>query len=133
MESSTEKSGRSIVGAGVGQFPGAPEIAKWEVPTIHEIVVGGTPVGPAGRFTVGGDLGRTGGPPDGRADGWPPPPAGSRVAPGAAWALLRLAGLERGPLVQAVAFTPYVAGGKRWPRWCWRSPCGAAGPRRSRP
>ncbi len=33
------------------------------------------------------------------------------VAPGAAWAVLRLAGLERGPLVQAVAFTPYVAAG----------------------
>ncbi|MFC4145577.1 endonuclease/exonuclease/phosphatase family protein [Micromonospora mangrovi] len=31
------------------------------------------------------------------------------VAPGAAWAVVRLAGLERGPLVQAVAFTPYVA------------------------
>jgi endonuclease/exonuclease/phosphatase family metal-dependent hydrolase len=31
------------------------------------------------------------------------------VAPVAAWAALRLAGLERGPLVQAVAFTPYVA------------------------
>ncbi|MGK5443951.1 endonuclease/exonuclease/phosphatase family protein [Micromonospora sp. URMC 105] len=31
------------------------------------------------------------------------------VTPGAAWALVRLAGLERGPLVQAVAFTPYVA------------------------
>ncbi|MFE9690392.1 endonuclease/exonuclease/phosphatase family protein [Micromonospora sp. NPDC005806] len=33
------------------------------------------------------------------------------VAPGAAWAVLRLAGWERGPLVQAVAFTPYVAAG----------------------
>jgi endonuclease/exonuclease/phosphatase family metal-dependent hydrolase len=33
------------------------------------------------------------------------------VTPGAAWAVLRLAGLERGPLVQAVAFTPYVAAG----------------------
>ena len=31
--------------------------------------------------------------------------------PGPAWAVLRLAGLERGPLVQAVAFTPYVAVG----------------------
>ncbi|MGC4805282.1 endonuclease/exonuclease/phosphatase family protein [Micromonospora sp. DT233] len=31
------------------------------------------------------------------------------VAPGLAWAALRLAGLERGPLVQAIAFTPYVA------------------------
>ncbi|SCL58794.1 Metal-dependent hydrolase, endonuclease/exonuclease/phosphatase family [Micromonospora chersina] len=50
-----------------------------------------------------------------------PGPAGTRVrrfatiacwlavAPVAAWAVLRLAGLERGPLVQAVAFTPYVA------------------------
>nr|WP_319462178.1 endonuclease/exonuclease/phosphatase family protein [Micromonospora sp. RTP1Z1] len=49
------------------------------------------------------------------------------VVPGAAWAALRLAGLERGPLVQAVAFTPYVAVGalaplvlalalrRRWP------------------
>lgn len=33
------------------------------------------------------------------------------VLPAAAWALLRLAGLERGPLVQVVAFTPYVAAG----------------------
>ncbi|MGK5738799.1 endonuclease/exonuclease/phosphatase family protein [Micromonospora sp. URMC 103] len=31
------------------------------------------------------------------------------VAPGAVWAVLRLAGLDRGPLVQALAFTPYVA------------------------
>ncbi|MFG1672807.1 endonuclease/exonuclease/phosphatase family protein [Micromonospora sp. NPDC049282] len=31
------------------------------------------------------------------------------VAPVAAWALLRLAGLERGPLVLTTAFTPYVA------------------------
>lgn len=31
------------------------------------------------------------------------------VAPGLAWAAVRLTGLERGPLVQAVAFTPYVA------------------------
>ncbi|MET8067683.1 endonuclease/exonuclease/phosphatase family protein, partial [Micromonospora sp. NPDC005313] len=31
------------------------------------------------------------------------------VAPVAAWALVRLAGLERGPLVPAIAFTPYVA------------------------
>ncbi|WP_320065138.1 endonuclease/exonuclease/phosphatase family protein [Micromonospora sp. RTGN7] len=31
------------------------------------------------------------------------------VTPGLAWAALRLPGLERGPLVQAVAFTPYVA------------------------
>ncbi|MFC4021379.1 endonuclease/exonuclease/phosphatase family protein [Micromonospora sp. GCM10011542] len=33
------------------------------------------------------------------------------VAPAAAWAVVRLAGLDRGPLVQALAFTPYVAGG----------------------
>ncbi|MFR9778639.1 endonuclease/exonuclease/phosphatase family protein [Micromonospora sp. MS34] len=33
------------------------------------------------------------------------------VLPTAAWAVFRLAGLERGPLVQAVAFTPYVAAG----------------------
>ncbi|MGC5021120.1 endonuclease/exonuclease/phosphatase family protein [Micromonospora sp. DT47] len=32
------------------------------------------------------------------------------VVPGVGWAAVRLAGLERGPLVQAVAFTPYVAG-----------------------
>ncbi|MBW4705301.1 endonuclease/exonuclease/phosphatase family protein [Micromonospora sp. RL09-050-HVF-A] len=32
------------------------------------------------------------------------------VAPGLAWAVVRLAGLDRGPLVQALAFTPYVAG-----------------------
>ncbi|WP_442929886.1 endonuclease/exonuclease/phosphatase family protein [Micromonospora sp. WMMC241] len=31
------------------------------------------------------------------------------VAPVAAWAVLRLAGLERGPLVLTTAFTPYVA------------------------
>ncbi|MEV1332087.1 endonuclease/exonuclease/phosphatase family protein [Micromonospora costi] len=31
------------------------------------------------------------------------------VAPAAVWAVLRLAGLDRGPLVQALAFTPYVA------------------------
>jgi endonuclease/exonuclease/phosphatase (EEP) superfamily protein YafD len=31
------------------------------------------------------------------------------VLPGALWALLRLAGWERGPLVQLFAFTPYVA------------------------
>lgn len=31
------------------------------------------------------------------------------VVPGAAWAAVRLPGLERGPLVQLVAFTPYVA------------------------
>ncbi|WP_231931111.1 endonuclease/exonuclease/phosphatase family protein [Micromonospora coriariae] len=32
------------------------------------------------------------------------------VAPTGAWAAARLAGLDRGPLVQALAFTPYVAG-----------------------
>ncbi|MFG2054815.1 endonuclease/exonuclease/phosphatase family protein [Micromonospora sp. NPDC048930] len=37
------------------------------------------------------------------------------VTPGAAWGVLRLAGLERGPLVQAVAFTPYVAAGSLVP------------------
>lgn len=31
------------------------------------------------------------------------------VLPGAAWALVRTLGLERGPLVQLLAFTPYVA------------------------
>lgn len=31
------------------------------------------------------------------------------VAPGAVWALLRVFGLERGPLVQLFAFTPYAA------------------------
>jgi endonuclease/exonuclease/phosphatase (EEP) superfamily protein YafD len=31
------------------------------------------------------------------------------VAPGFAWAVVRIGGLERGPLVQLVAFTPYVA------------------------
>ncbi|TDC36506.1 endonuclease/exonuclease/phosphatase family protein [Micromonospora sp. 15K316] len=31
------------------------------------------------------------------------------VLPGAIWAALRLIGLDRGPLVQALAFTPYVA------------------------
>ncbi|MDG4792612.1 endonuclease/exonuclease/phosphatase family protein [Micromonospora sp. WMMD1082] len=30
------------------------------------------------------------------------------VTPGAAWALARLVGLDRGPLVQALAFTPYA-------------------------
>ncbi|GAB3955478.1 hypothetical protein GCM10027614_64920 [Micromonospora vulcania] len=34
----------------------------------------------------------------------------SAVAPTALWATVRLAGLDRGPLVQALAFTPYVAG-----------------------
>ncbi|WBB77137.1 endonuclease/exonuclease/phosphatase family protein [Micromonospora sp. WMMD1128] len=33
----------------------------------------------------------------------------STVVPVAAWAVLRLAGLERGPLVLTTAFTPYVA------------------------
>ncbi|MFF5171322.1 endonuclease/exonuclease/phosphatase family protein [Micromonospora sp. NPDC000089] len=33
------------------------------------------------------------------------------VAPGVGWAAVRLTGSERGPLVQAVAFTPYVAVG----------------------
>ncbi|MEU4471209.1 endonuclease/exonuclease/phosphatase family protein [Micromonospora sp. NPDC023888] len=32
------------------------------------------------------------------------------VAPTALWAAVRLVGLDRGPLVQALAFTPYVAG-----------------------
>lgn len=32
------------------------------------------------------------------------------VVPTTAWAAIRLAGLDRGPLVQALAFTPYVAG-----------------------
>lgn len=32
------------------------------------------------------------------------------VVPPALWAALRLIGLDRGPLVQALAFTPYVAG-----------------------
>ncbi|MFG1651062.1 endonuclease/exonuclease/phosphatase family protein [Micromonospora sp. NPDC049275] len=32
------------------------------------------------------------------------------VGPTAAWAIVRLVGLDRGPLVQALAFTPYVAG-----------------------
>ncbi|HYN95760.1 MAG TPA: endonuclease/exonuclease/phosphatase family protein [Pilimelia sp.] len=31
------------------------------------------------------------------------------LAPGVAWAVVRVAGLERGPLVQLLAFTPYVA------------------------
>src|SRR6185312_7660865 len=31
------------------------------------------------------------------------------VGPTAAWAAVRLAGLDRGPLVQALAYTPYVA------------------------
>ena len=33
------------------------------------------------------------------------------VLPGAAWAIVRAGGWERGPLVQLVAFTPYVAAG----------------------
>ncbi|MEV5765536.1 endonuclease/exonuclease/phosphatase family protein [Micromonospora sp. NPDC052213] len=37
------------------------------------------------------------------------------VAPGAAWAALRLAGLDHGPLVQLLAFTPYVAAGSLLP------------------
>ncbi|MEU7585235.1 endonuclease/exonuclease/phosphatase family protein [Micromonospora sp. NPDC049230] len=32
------------------------------------------------------------------------------VAPTALWAAVRLLGLDRGPLVQALAFTPYIAG-----------------------
>ncbi|WP_425413037.1 endonuclease/exonuclease/phosphatase family protein [Micromonospora citrea] len=37
------------------------------------------------------------------------------VAPGVAWAVVRLAGLDRGPLVQLLAFTPYVAAGSLLP------------------
>ncbi|MFG3714178.1 endonuclease/exonuclease/phosphatase family protein [Micromonospora sp. NPDC049460] len=37
------------------------------------------------------------------------------VAPGVAWAALRLAGLDHGPLVQLLAFTPYVAAGSLLP------------------
>ncbi|MGK5672111.1 endonuclease/exonuclease/phosphatase family protein [Micromonospora sp. URMC 106] len=37
------------------------------------------------------------------------------VAPGAAWTVVRLAGLDRGPLVQLLAFTPYVAAGSLLP------------------
>lgn len=37
------------------------------------------------------------------------------VLPTATWSVLRLAGLERGPLVPAVAFTPYVAAGALLP------------------
>ncbi|TDB80656.1 endonuclease/exonuclease/phosphatase family protein [Micromonospora sp. KC721] len=49
------------------------------------------------------------------------------VVPGAVWAVVRLGGWERGPLVQALAFTPYAAAGsvlvlaltlalrRRWP------------------
>ncbi|WP_092375260.1 endonuclease/exonuclease/phosphatase family protein [Micromonospora phaseoli] len=37
------------------------------------------------------------------------------VAPGAGWAVARLTGLDRGPLVQALAFTPYAALGSLAP------------------
>ncbi|MFJ8577465.1 endonuclease/exonuclease/phosphatase family protein [Micromonospora sp. NPDC093277] len=37
------------------------------------------------------------------------------VTPAAAWTVLRLAGSDRGPLVQAVAFTPYAAAGSLLP------------------
>ncbi|WP_434089803.1 endonuclease/exonuclease/phosphatase family protein [Micromonospora echinofusca] len=37
------------------------------------------------------------------------------VAPGAAWAAVRLGGLDRGPLVQLLAFTPYAAAGSVLP------------------
>ncbi|QOC94880.1 endonuclease/exonuclease/phosphatase family protein [Micromonospora craniellae] len=37
------------------------------------------------------------------------------VAPGAGWAVVRLAGLDRGPLVQALAFTPYAVLGSLLP------------------
>ncbi|MEU6077088.1 endonuclease/exonuclease/phosphatase family protein [Micromonospora sp. NPDC047074] len=37
------------------------------------------------------------------------------VAPGLAWAAVRLGGLDRGPLVQLLAFTPYVAAGSLLP------------------
>ncbi|KXK63187.1 endonuclease [Micromonospora rosaria] len=37
------------------------------------------------------------------------------VAPGAGWALARLLGVEPGPLVQLLAFTPYVAAGSLVP------------------
>ena len=32
------------------------------------------------------------------------------ILPGLVWALVRLGGLDRGPLVQLLSFTPYVAG-----------------------
>src|SRR4051812_33246344 len=35
------------------------------------------------------------------------------LAPGLIWAVIRLGGWERGPLVQLLAFTPYVAA------WSW--------------
>lgn len=37
------------------------------------------------------------------------------VAPGAAWATVRLLGVDRGPLVQLLAFTPYAAAGSLLP------------------
>ncbi|WP_433531891.1 endonuclease/exonuclease/phosphatase family protein [Micromonospora sp. CA-263727] len=37
------------------------------------------------------------------------------VAPGAGWAAARLVGLDRGPLVQLLAFTPYAAAGSLFP------------------
>ncbi len=37
------------------------------------------------------------------------------VAPGVGWAAVRLLGLDRGPLVQLLAFTPYVAAGSLVP------------------
>ncbi len=37
------------------------------------------------------------------------------VAPGTAWAVVRLLGLDRGPLVQLLAFTPYMAAGSLLP------------------
>lgn len=37
------------------------------------------------------------------------------VAPAAVWAVVRLLGLDRGPLVQLLAFTPYVAAGSLLP------------------
>ncbi|WP_433391141.1 endonuclease/exonuclease/phosphatase family protein [Micromonospora sp. KLBMP9576] len=37
------------------------------------------------------------------------------VAPGCAWAAVRLGGLDRGPLVQLLAFTPYAAAGSLLP------------------
>ena len=48
------------------------------------------------------------------------------ILPGLLWALVRLGGLERGPLVQLLSFTPYFAawsivpaalalGTRRWP------------------
>ncbi|QGN51015.1 endonuclease/exonuclease/phosphatase family protein [Micromonospora sp. WMMD558] len=37
------------------------------------------------------------------------------VVPGVGWAVVRLLGLDRGPLVQLLAFTPYVAAGSLLP------------------